>query len=287
MKLTLGKHTLVFGGRPLIMGILNVTPDSFWDGGRYTNVSKAVERAEEMLKEGADIIDVGGESTRPGSGGINADEEIGRVRPVIEGILRHLEAPVSIDTRKANVAGRMLDVGAHMVNDVSGLTFDEEMMGVVRDHGVPVVIMHMRGTPDTMQSHTDYGDVVTEVRGELAQRVRAAEEAGIAPAKIIVDPGIGFAKTAAQCVELMARLDELRQLGKPVLVGPSRKSFMGKIPGLEPDRRLEATLTCCLVAARKGASIVRVHDVGPVSRAFSMFEEITKRETAIGTEARN
>jgi dihydropteroate synthase len=287
LKLTLGQHTLVFGRRPLIMGILNVTPDSFWDGGRYTEAPRALERAEELLEEGADIIDVGGESTRPGSGGIDADEEIARVRPVIEAIVRRLDVAVSIDTRKAEVARRMLDTGAHMVNDVSGLAFDEEMTDVVRDHDVPVVVMHMRGTPDTMQSHTDYGDVVTDVRDELARMVRAAEEAGIDPEKIVVDPGIGFAKTADQCVELLARLDEFSELGKPVLIGPSRKSFMGKIPGLEPGRRLEATLACCLSAARKGASIVRVHDVGPVSRALRMFEEIAKRETAIGTGARN
>jgi dihydropteroate synthase len=266
------------------MGILNVTPDSFWDGGRYAELSSAITQAERMIAEGADLIDVGGESTRPGSGGIDAEEEIGRVGPVVREILQHARIPVSIDTRKAAVARKMLELGAHMVNDVSGLTFDDGMTDVVRDYDVPIVIMHMRGTPDTMQSHTDYGDVVTEVRGELAERVARAEQAGISAERIIIDPGLGFSKTAAQCIELVARLEEFRESGKPILIGPSRKSFMGKILGLEPDERLGATIACCLTAAQKGVSIVRVHDVGPVVRALKMFGEIEAREARADAE---
>lgn len=287
MKLVLGEHRLELGDVPLVMGILNVTPDSFWDGGRYAEPSGAIAQAERMIAEGADIIDVGGESTRPGSGSIDAEEEMRRVNPVVRDILKHDGIPVSIDTRKAAVAREMLELGAHMVNDVSGLTFDDGMMDLVRNYDVPVVIMHMRGTPDTMQNHTDYGDVVTEVRDELAARVAAAERAGISPEKILIDPGLGFSKTAAQCVELIARLDEFRELDKPILIGPSRKSFMGKILGLEPEQRLEATIACCLAAARKGASIVRVHDVGPVVRALRMFGEIEAREAVADAEVQS
>jgi dihydropteroate synthase len=260
------------------MGVLNVTPDSFWDGGRYLSTEQAIEHAREMVCEGADIIDVGGESTRPGSGPIGAEEEIDRVGPVIEELVRCLDVPISIDTRRSAVAKAMLDLGVHMVNDVSGLEFDEDMPGVVRQFDVPIVIMHMRGTPDNMQTLTEYDDVVEDVRMELASRVSKAQQAGIRPDRIIVDPGIGFSKTAEQCVKIIARLEEFKALGKPILLGPSRKSFMGKALGFGPETRLEPTITCCLVAACKGASIVRVHDVGPVSRALKMFGEIDGRQ---------
>ncbi len=274
MNLKALDHTIELGRVPRIMGVLNVTPDSFWDGGRYLTPKEAIEHAREMVCEGADIIDVGGESTRPGSGPIGAEEEIDRVGPVIEELIRCLDVPISIDTRRSTVAKAMLDLGVHMVNDVSGLEFDQDMLGVVRQYDVPIVIMHMRGTPENMQTLTEYDDVVADVRTELAARISKAEQAGIQPDSIVVDPGIGFSKTAEQCIRIIARLEEFRVLGKPILLGPSRKSFMGKALGFGPEARLEPTIACCLVAACKGASIVRVHDVGPVSRALRMFGEI-------------
>lgn len=287
MKLALRDYTLELGKIPRIMGILNVTPDSFWDGGKYATAERAIERAEQMAEDGADIIDVGGESTRPGSQPVDGEEEIRRIAPVVEVLLRKLNVPVSIDTRRAAVAKKMLELGAHMINDVSGLSFDRTMSDVVKEHGVPVVIMHMRGTPDTMQSFTDYDDVVLDVRQELADKVASAERAGIHPENIVIDPGIGFSKTPEQCVELVARLDELCEIGKPVLLGPSRKSFMGKILGIKPEDRLEATITCCVIAARKGAGIVRVHDVASVRGALNMLEGITDRERPGRVEVRN
>jgi len=277
LRLSLRDHTLELGTVPRIMGILNVTPDSFWDCGKHASVERAVERAEQMVEAGADIIDVGGESTRPGSKPVDAREEVERIGPVVESLLRNIALPVSIDTRKAAVAETMLDLGAHMINDISGLAFDEAMADVVKRHRVPVVIMHMRGTPDNMQTFTDYDDVVLDVKRELAEKVKNAEGRGVDPACILIDPGIGFSKTAEQCVELIARLGEFRDIGKPVLVGPSRKSFMDGVLGLKPEDRLEATIACCVVAALNGASIVRVHDVAGVSRALAMVAELRSR----------
>ncbi len=272
MELRLRDFTLPLGTRTIVMGILNITPDSFYDGGRYASAEAAVRCALEMAKNGADIIDIGGESTRPDARPVGAEEEARRIRPVVKALVESGSVPVSIDTRRATVAREMLELGAHMINDVSGLAFDEAMPGVVSDHSVPVVIMHMRGTPADMQSFTDYEDVVTDVRRELAERVEAAETAGVRPENIVIDPGIGFSKTAEQCLELIARLNELLDLDKPILVGPSRKSFIGKTLGLGPEDRLEATIASCIVGVSKGAAVVRVHDVKSVSRALRMFE---------------
>ncbi|MFH1314395.1 MAG: dihydropteroate synthase [Candidatus Eisenbacteria bacterium] len=278
MKLALRGYTLELGTKPRIMGILNVTPDSFWDGGRFATVECAVERAGRMAEDGADIIDIGGESTRPGCEPVSAEEEIRRIGPVVEHLVRSINVPVSIDTRRAVVAETMLELGAHMINDISGLSFDEAMPDVVKRYGVPVVIMHMRGTPENMQSFTDYDDVVLDVKKEISDRVASAERRGIDPESIVIDPGIGFSKTAGQCVDLIARLEEFVDIGKPVLLGPSRKSFMGKTLGQKPEDRLEATIACCVVGALKGASIVRVHDVASVSRALDMVAELTGQE---------
>jgi len=272
MEMRLGGFTLDLNECPLVMGILNVTPDSFYDGGAHAGTEEALRRARQMIEDGADIIDIGGESTRPGSDPVSADDEIQRIKPVVELLLEDARVPLSIDTRKADVARAMLRAGAHMINDVSGLTYDPAMAGIVAESGAPVVIMHMRGTPETMQTLTDYDDVVGDVKRELAGQVAVAEAAGIAPGNIVIDPGIGFAKTAGQSVELIARLDELMDLGKPILLGPSRKSFIGKTLGLEPQDRLEATITSCIVGVRKGARILRVHDVKAVSRALRMHE---------------
>ncbi|MFZ1946118.1 MAG: dihydropteroate synthase [bacterium] len=285
MKLALGKHTLDLAARPHVMGILNVTPDSFWDGGRYGDAGAALARAGEMAAEGADIIDVGGESTRPGSAPLEVAAEIDRIGPVVERIAAGLRVAISIDTRKAAVAREALGLGAHMINDISGLAFDPGMVEVARESGAPVVVMHMRGTPETMQQLTDYDDVVGEVRRELAERVAFAEARGIRPDRILIDPGIGFAKTAIQNVELLARLDELTKIGKPMVVGPSMKSFMGKTLGLEPGQRAEATVACCVLAAAKGASIFRVHDVAGVARALAMTELILKTERSMSRSA--
>jgi len=275
MKIALRNYTLDLGARPHVMGILNLTPDSFYDGGKHV-AGAAVEHARQMASEGADIIDVGGESTRPGSASVDAAEEIRRIGPVVERLVAEIKVPISVDTRKALVAAEMLRLGAHMINDVSGLAHDPEMARVVSESGAAVVIMHMRGTPETMQQMTGYGDVVGEVKQELAERIGYAEASGIGPDRIVVDPGIGFAKTAEQNLELIGRLGELAGLGKPVLVGPSMKSFIGKALGLEPGDRGEATIACCLVAAARGAHIVRVHNVGGVARALAMADRINR-----------
>jgi dihydropteroate synthase len=258
-------------GRTAVMGILNVTPDSFWDGGRHVGLAAAVARAREMVHEGADLIDVGGESTRPGADEVDADEEIARTAPVIERIAS-LGVPVSIDTRKARVAKAALDAGASLVNDVTGGTFDPAMLPLVADRRVSVVLMHSRGTPRTMDSQTEYGDVVDDVRAELAARVRDAKQAGVDGSQIVLDPGLGFAKTVEHSVELVRRIDELRADGFPLAVGPSRKRFIG---GRAADR-LEGTLAVCAWLATHGVDIVRVHDVADVRKVVEMIAQIMR-----------
>jgi dihydropteroate synthase len=256
------------------MGILNVTPDSFSDGGLYEGIDVAVARAGAMVDEGADLIDVGGESTRPGAEQVALDLEIARTAPVIEQIAR-LGVPISIDTRKAIVAKAALDAGATVVNDVSGGRFDEEMLPLVADRRVPIVLMHMRGTPQTMDSLTDYGsDVVGAVRDELRARVAAAKHARVDEDKIFVDPGLGFAKTAEQSIELLRRIDELGADGFPLVIGPSRKRFVGHVLGTDIDDRLEGTLAACAWCVIHRVSIVRVHDVRGVRRVVDMIEAI-------------
>jgi dihydropteroate synthase len=272
MDLSLGDFTFDLGERVVVMGILNITPDSFYDGGRHGDVESAVRRGLEMVAEGAGIIDIGGESTRPKALPVGEEEEIRRIRPVVKALLENGGVPISIDTRKAKVAREMLALGAHMVNDVSGFTYDPDMPYVAKDFGVPVVLMHMRGNPENMQDFTTYEDVVTDVKREISERLEKVEGAGIDPRKIIIDPGIGFSKTAEQCVEIISRLDEFLDLGKPVLIGPSRKSFIGKILGLDKEDRLEASIASCIVGVSKGAAMVRVHDVAQVSRALRMFD---------------
>ena len=249
------------------MGVLNVTPDSFSDGGRFASVDAAATRAREMVDQGADLIDVGGESTRPGADDIQADEESSRVVPVVERIAS-LGVPISIDTRKAVVAKAALDAGASVVNDVSGGAFDPQMLPLVADRGVPVVLMHMRGTPKTMDSLTGYDDVVVDVRAELRERVAAAIRAGVEVSSIYLDPGLGFAKTADQSLELLRRIDELR--GFPLVVGPSRKRFIGG----ELADRLEGTLAAVAWCAMHGVDLVRVHDVKEARRVVDTIGAI-------------
>ncbi|MGH7856654.1 MAG: dihydropteroate synthase, partial [Candidatus Binatia bacterium] len=264
---------LLTPGRTALMGVLNTTPDSFSDGGRYHSLEAAVGRAREMVDEGADLIDVGGESTRPGASEVSVDEEIRRTAPVIERI-GALGVPVSIDTRKATVAKAALDAGAVMVNDVSGGTFDPAMPPLAADRRVPVVLMHTRGTPQTMDSLASYGDVVAEVRSELAERVAAARHAGVEENRILLDPGLGFAKTPEQSLELLRRIDELHQDGFPLVVGPSRKRFVGHVLGTEVEDRLEGTLAAVAWCAAHGVAVVRVHDVRAVRRVVDMTEAI-------------
>ena len=258
--------------RTLVMGILNVTPDSFSDGGRFATPDEAVEEARRLIAEGADIVDVGGESTRPGAHPVPEDVELERVLPVVELVALDPRVRVSIDTMKPRVAAACLEAGATLINDVSGLA-DPEMARVAAAAGAGVVIMHMRGTPQTMRQHAVYRDVMREVIEELRPRVERARGAGVR--EIYVDPGIGFAKTPAQSFELLRRLGELRDLGCPILIGPSRKSFLGVLPGMEDiSERLEGTIAAAVIGAMNGASIVRVHDVRPVRKALSVADAV-------------
>jgi dihydropteroate synthase len=251
------------------MGVLNVTPDSFSDGGKFTDIEHAADHAREMAESGADIIDVGGESTRPGAMPVGAEEELRRVIPVIERLQALL---VSIDTTKATVAERALAAGARIVNDISALRFDERMVDVVRDAGAGVVLMHMKGTPQTMQQEAQYAQVVTEVLGFLRARVAFAIDRGIARGQIAVDPGIGFGKTVEHNLRLLAHLDEFRSLGCPVLVGASRKSFIGNVLEREKEDRLYGSLAVAAWATVHGANVVRVHNVSETVEVVRMIE---------------
>ncbi|MDH7515210.1 MAG: dihydropteroate synthase [Bacteroidota bacterium] len=254
------------------MGIVNVTPDSFYDGGRCFDRVKAVEHALALLEEGADLLDIGGESTRPGASPVSVDEEIARVLPVIEGVRRHSAAPISIDTRNAPTAEAALDAGADIVNDISALRHDPAMTALVARRGVPVVLMHMRGTPETMQIDVWYDDPVAEIRRFLEERVSAARQAGVVD--VIVDPGIGFGKRVSDNLALLRGLDELTLLGCPLLIGVSRKSFLGRITGRNTRDRLAETLAACVIAALNGATILRVHDVREVRAAVAIAEAV-------------
>jgi dihydropteroate synthase len=261
-------------GRPLVMGILNLTPDSFSDGGALADADAALRRAEQLVREGADLLDVGGESTRPGAPAVEPEVQLARVLPIVERLVRALPVPVSVDTRSAVVARAALEAGAAIVNDVSALG-DPAMGAVVREHGAGVVLMHMRGTPQTMRSLATYDDVVEEVRAELAAALARAAAAGIPPERIVLDPGIGFAKQAEHSLALLAALDRLAQSGFPLLVGPSRKSFIGDLLGGVPsERRVFGTIGACVSALLRGARIFRVHDVEPVRQALDVAEAI-------------
>jgi dihydropteroate synthase len=243
------------------MGIVNVTPDSFSDGGHYLNVEAAVAHAVRLADEGADILDIGGESTRPGAVPVPLDEELRRLVPVIERVARETPVPISVDTSKAEVARQALEAGAVIVNDVSGLTFDPEMPAVCRDRGAGVICMHMRGTPQTMQDDPRYGDAVTEIRDYLAARLEALEAAGIPRERIALDPGIGFGKTARHNLEILASVRRFQELGRPVLIGHSRKRFLKKVLGREVEERLYGTLGVSVALAMQGVDLLRVHDV--------------------------
>ncbi|HXV80907.1 MAG TPA: dihydropteroate synthase [Candidatus Binatia bacterium] len=260
--------------RTLLMGVINVTPDSFYDGGKRLDPGKAVADGLEMVEAGADVIDVGGESTRPGANAVSLPEELERVLPVIRGLRRSLNVPVSIDTYKAEVARMALMEGADLVNDISALRFDPQMALLVAAEKVPVVLMHMQGTPQTMQAEPRYHDVLGEVRDFLTSRVQFAVDAGVERERIIIDPGIGFGKTLDHNLTLLRGLPALAAVGQPLLVGVSRKTFIGKILGVEPQERLEGSLAAAIAAVFGGAHILRVHDVKETRRAIRVADAI-------------
>ncbi len=270
LEIPLGSHVL-------IMGVLNVTPDSFSDGGRFLDPGAAVAQAEALVAQGADLIDLGAESSRPGSEPVDETEELRRLMPVIEALAPRVAVPLSIDTTKARVAQRALDAGACIVNDISALRFDPDMARVVATTGAGVVLMHMQGTPQTMQRTPQYDDVVSEVRAFLAARMAAAREAGIRPDQILLDPGFGFGKTVTHNLTLLARLDELAALGRPVVAGVSRKAFIGQILAREVGDRLMGTAAAVALAVERGARLVRVHDVGAIRDVVRMTEAVLCR----------
>jgi len=266
--------------RTLIMGALNVTPDSFSDGGLYFSKGSATKRAEEMIEEGVDIIDVGGESTRPGADPVPKEEEEHRVLPVLQEISTRFNIPVSIDTYKADIARKALSSGAKIVNDISGLTFDPEMVNVVADSDAYIVIMHIKGTPKNMQKYPNYEDLIEELVAFFQQQIDYAVKNGIHRKKIILDPGIGFGKKLNDNFVIIHSLDRIANLGFPVLVGPSRKSFIGLTLNLPPVERVEGTAAAVTASILKGAKIVRVHDVKEMKRV-SIIADAIKREGAI------
>ncbi len=261
--------------RTAVMGILNVTPDSFSDGGRYVDVDAALAHGVEMVRQGASIVDVGGESTRPGAEAVPLEEELERVIPVVRGLRARVAAPISIDTYKEAVARPALEAGADMVNDISALRFDPAMAGLVAAEDVPVVLMHMQGRPRTMQRAPRYVDVVREVAAFLRERAAFAVERGVGAHRIVVDPGIGFGKDMGHNLELLRRLDALVALGRPVLVGLSRKAFLGRLLDEDaPDARLEGSLAGAAAAVLAGAHMIRAHDVAETCRAVRVAEAI-------------
>ena len=263
-----------------LMGIVNVTPDSFSDGGLFLDADAAIAHGRQLVAEGADVLDVGGESTRPGAAAVTADEELSRVAPVVEALAGDAGASVSIDTSKLAVAAAALEAGATMVNDVTALRAEPELAALCADRGCELVLMHMLGDPRTMQEDPRYDDVVDDVRAFLSERIEFATAAGIEEERIWVDPGIGFGKTVEHNLELHRRLGELRELGRPIVFGSSRKSFLGKLTGAEADGRLGGTIASNVIAFAHGAEMLRVHDVRPVREALTVAEAILEPERA-------
>jgi dihydropteroate synthase len=265
-------RSLLFGRLPLVMGILNVTPDSFSDGGRFVDPGAAVEHGLRLVAEGADLLDIGGESTRPYASPVPAGEELRRVMPVLAVLAEHIRVPISIDTSKAEVARQALAAGAEIINDVTALTGDPAMVAVAAESGAGVCAMHMQGTPQTMQDQPVYQDVVEEVAAYLRKRREALVGAGIAQGRIALDPGIGFGKTTEHNVDLLRNAWRFHELGCPLLVGHSRKRFIGRVLGHEPGDPLAGTIGVAMALARQGVQILRVHDVACVRQALALFE---------------
>jgi len=273
------KRTFTLGRRTLLMAILNITPDSFSDGGLYFDKDKAITQGLRMVEEGADILDIGGESTKPGSKPLGLEEELHRVIPVIESLAKKLDVPISIDTYKSAVAQKAIEAGAEMVNDISGLHFDQNLAEVVAKEDTPLVLMHMRGTPETMQKDVHYDSLFSEILQYLKDSIQRAESAGSDPEQIIIDPGIGFGKTVEDNLLIIKNLSEFRVLGKPILLGTSRKSFIGKILNAEVGERIEGSLASIAIGVLNGAHIIRCHDVPQAKKAIAIADAIRLTES--------
>lgn len=287
--LTVRGSRFEWGTRTYLMGVLNVTPDSFSDGGQFNTLERAIAQAHQMVSAGADILDIGGQSTRPQAEDVSEGEELERVLPVIQalrvgfGEYPPLSTPISIDTTKASVAERAIAAGADIVNDISGATFDPQMLNTVASLNAPIVLMHIRGTPKTMQQLTDYRDVVGEVRAFLEQQMQKAMSLGIPKHHLILDPGIGFAKTVEQNLTLLRHGDDLRSLGAPLLIGPSRKSFIGHILGQpDPGKRVWGTAAACCAAIAHSADILRVHDVAEMKDVSQLADSLWRTPNVLG-----
>lgn len=274
--IVLRNGSLDFSKRAYVMGVLNVTPDSFSDGQRFFEPQAAVEHAFRMEEEGADLIDIGAESTRPGAEPVPLKEELRRILPVLEGLSGSLKVPISIDTYKSQVAEEAIQCGAEIVNDISGLNFDPDLKNLIARYDVAVIVMHMKGNPRNMQQNPQYRDLLGEIRSYFERSISAAAQAGVSSEKIIVDPGIGFGKTLPHNLEILRGLESFKVLGKPIMVGVSRKSFLGKILNLPVDDRLEGSIAAAAYAVMRGANIVRVHDVASTVRALRTIETIDK-----------
>jgi dihydropteroate synthase len=268
-------RTLTPGNPPLVMGIVNVTPDSFSDGGRFLDTDAAVAHALRLVEQGADLLDIGGESSRPGARPISLEEELARVVPVIRLLVGQTSVPLSVDTCKAEVARQALEAGAHILNDITALEADADMPAVARTFQAGVILMHMRGTPATMQVQPHYDDVVAEVAAFLEARLQASIDLGIAGTRVVLDPGIGFGKTTAHNLQLLARLGELQRLGRPVCLGVSRKGFLGQVLGRSLEERLAGSLAAaCYALTHQSAQILRVHDVAQTRDAVALFQAL-------------
>lgn len=276
--LTIRNHRFVWKSRTYLMGILNVTPDSFSDGGQFNRRETALKQALLMIDRGADIIDIGGQSTRPGASQITLEEELQRVTPIVQAIREVSDIPISIDTTRATVAEKSIEMGADMVNDISSGTFDRSMLATVAKLQVPIILMHIKGTPEIMQNLTDYQDLIGEIKLFFQERIEEAIKLGIKKEQIILDPGIGFAKTYEQNLEILRNIQEIKKIGFPVLIGTSRKSFIGKILNKEnPQDRIWGTGATCSYAITQGANILRVHDVEPIHDIAKVTDAITKK----------
>ena len=270
--------------RPLIMGIVNVTPDSFFDGGRFYDPQQAVAHAVQLVEEGADLLDIGAESTRPGALPVDEEEEHRRLIPVVAAVAKAVSVPIPVDTSKAAVARAAIDAGAVMINDVTALRGDTTMVEVVAKTGAGLVLMHMQGTPETMQRSPHYDDVIEDITQFLAERARFAMDRGIAHERIVLDPGIGFGKTLTHNVDLLANLDAFLQLGFPLLGGPSRKGFIGQLTRQSPEGRAWGTAGVVALAVEHGANILRVHDVAPMKDVVTVADAIARRMLPAGRE---
>lgn len=267
--------------RPFIVGILNITPDSFFDGGKYFNIDKAIERGKEIEKEGADIIDIGGVSTRPGSIPVREDEEMERVIPVIKILSKELKIPISCDTFRSKVAEKAIESGAKIINDISAFSMDKSLLEIIKNSNCGYVLMHMKGTPENMQINPYYENVIQEICKFFEDKIKTLEKNKVDIERIVIDPGIGFGKRVIDNVEILKNLDKFKIFNRPVLIGTSRKSFIGKILNLEVEERLEPTIATNVYAYLKGANIFRVHDVKEVKKGIDIIYKIEKNEDIV------